>query len=317
MAEENGGIVQRVPNQATEFEAMKNNFLYSVDPLTKKTVPSDDAYGPMEINTDKATGLITYSRPLNREKVGKAASAQIAANVSSMNNNDLISMANNTLGFKGSINTENLAKKREDIKKEYTEYWLDTYANPTEEKSRPVNPKTMSVTERKYYDDIKAKQEESKLVTQEIEADVIDIYNNPSGFFKGLTIKGIGKGEIRSAEVTGDGKIELRTVSGNGKTDENGDTIYDTEVHTLDLSNDIGIEKFGGIKYPSIKQNSERRKFENELKLYRDYQAAKMKSDPGNKLEDFITYEQFKSKQSNKGKAKKKGKYDSLNKKSQ
>ena len=303
MAEENGGIVQRVPNQATEFEAMKNNFLYSIDPLTKKTVPSDDAYGPMEINTDKETGLITYSRSLDREKVGKAASVQIAANVSSMNNNDLISMANNTLGFQGSINVNNLSEKRSLIEEEYKEYWLDTYANPTEEKSRPVNPKTMSVTERKYYDDIKAKQEESKLVTQEVEADVIDIYNNPSGFFKGLTIKGIGKGEIRSVKATGDGKIELRTVSGKGTTDKTtGNTIHDTEVHTLDLSNDTGIEQFGGIKYPSIKQNSERRKFENELKLYRDYQAAKKKSGSSGKLEDVGTFKDFKSKQSNKEK---------------
>jgi len=302
MAEENGGIVQRVPNQATEFEAMKNNFLYSVDPLTKKTVPSDDAYGPMEINTDEETGLITYSRSLNREKVGKAAAAQIAANVSSMNNNDLISMANNTLGFQGSVNLNNLPEMYSLIEEEYKEYWLDTYANPTEEKSRPVNPKTMSITERKYYEDIKAKQEESQLVTQEVETDVVDIYNNPSGFFKGLTIKGIGSGEIRSAEVTGDGKIELRTAKGPAVKDEaTGDLKQSTEVHTLDLGNDTGIRQFAKIKYPSDKQKPERRKFEKELKLYRDYQAAKKKSGSGGKLEDVGTYEEFKSKQNNKG----------------
>lgn len=303
MAEENGGIVQRVPNQATEFEAMKNNFLHSVDPLTKKTVPSDDAYGPMEINTDEETGLITYSRPLNREKVGKAASVQISANVSSMNNNDLISMANNTLGFQGSVNLNNLPEMYSLIEEEYKEYWLDTYANPTEEKSRPVNPKAMSTTERKYYDDIKAKQEESQLVTQEVETDVVDIYNNPSGFFKGLTIKGIGSGEIRSAEVTGDGKIELRTAKGPAVKDKvTGDLKQSTEVHTLDLGNDTGIRQFAKIKYPSDKQKPERRKFENELKLYRDYQAAKKKSGSGGKLEDVGTFKDFKSKQSNKEK---------------
>ena len=297
MAEENGGIVQRVPNQSTQFEAMKGSFLYSEDKR-----PSDDAYGPMEINTDKTTGLITYSRPLYREKVGKAAAQIVAANIGSMNNNDLISMANNTLGFKGSINTENLDEKREDIKKEYTEYWLDNYVNPTEEKSKPINPKAMSVTERKYYEDIKAKQEESQLVTQEVETDVVDIYNNPSGFFKGLTIKGIGSGEIKSAKVTGDGKIELRTAKGPAVKDEDtGDLNQPTEIHTLDLGNNTGIRQFAEIKYPSDKQKPERRKFEKELMLYRDYQVAKMKSDPGNKLEDFITYEEFKSKQSNKG----------------
>ena len=160
----------------------------------------------------------------------------------------------------------------------------------------------MSVTERKYYEDIKAKQEESQLVTQEVETDVVDIYNNPSAFFKGLTIKGIGKGEIRSAEVTGDGKIELKTAEGSAEEDETtGDLIQPTKTHTLDLGDDTGIRQFAKIKYPSDKQKPERRKFEKELMLYRDYQAAKKKSGSGGKLEDVGTYEQFKSKQNNKG----------------
>ena len=63
MAEENGGVVQRVPNQKVQWEAMRDTFLTKQDPTTKKLIPNDNAYGPMEINEDEETGLVTYSRP--------------------------------------------------------------------------------------------------------------------------------------------------------------------------------------------------------------------------------------------------------------
>jgi hypothetical protein len=300
MAEENGGVVQRVPNQKVQWEAMRDTFLTQQDPTTKKLIPNDNAYGPMEINEDEETGLVTYSRPLKRKEVGEAASVEIAANVSSMSNNDLISLANNILGFQGSVNLKNLPEMYPLIEEEYKEHWLDSFANPQEEKSRPIKKSQMSITERRYYDDLKAKQVESEKVTGEIQTDVVDIFNNPSGFFEGLTIKGIGK--IATAEAASDNKIKLRIPTGKlKKDDDTGDMVQDTKVQVLDLGSDVGIRQFAGLKYPNKNQKPEKRKFEKELMLYRDYQVAKKKAGSSGKLEDVGTYEEFKSKQVNKG----------------
>lgn len=273
---------------------------------------------------EEGTNRIIWSRKPTREAVEKALYTDALATVMGMSAAEGIVWNNNRAGI--------TPKSKEFIKSSYTDEEkyiknekglmvprpevvaiakaLAKNALDTEGQELLANiefagvgaPNTMSVAERKYYDDIKAKQEESQLIAQEVETDVVDIYNNPSGFFEGLTIKGIGSGEIRSAKVTGDGKIELKTAKGSAKENKaTGKLTQGTETHTLDLGSDTGIRQFAEIKYPSDKQKLERRKFEKELMLYRDYQAAKNKSGSGGKLEDIGTYEEFKSKQINKG----------------